>query len=91
MQPATPETERAPADLARVEAVAAAIKSLVPGSPARAAEDVRASAEAPSDMPNADAAAELRPDTASAVADDPNGGARRSLAQKMRAWLGRAA
>lgn len=91
MQPATPETERAPADLARVEAVAAAIKSLVPGSLAPAAEDARASAEAPSDMPNADAAAELRPDTASAAADEPNGGARRSLAQKMRAWLGRAA
>lgn len=76
--------ERVPADLERVEAVAAAIKSLVPS----AAEAVTQAAHQGEDAPKPEA--ELQ-DSATAGADASDGRGRRSLAQKMRAWLGRAA
>ncbi|MGJ5206827.1 NUDIX domain-containing protein [Bradyrhizobium sp. HKCCYLR20261] len=74
--------ERVPEDLERVEAVAAAIKSLVPAP----AENSRPTADAPM----SDAESESQ-DSARGEADAPDGRGRRSLAQKMRAWLGRAA
>ncbi|WP_315725672.1 MULTISPECIES: NUDIX hydrolase [unclassified Bradyrhizobium] len=86
-----PPTERVPADLERIEAVAAAIKSLVPAPSEPAAEGSRQSEATPhSDAPHPDLEAELQ-DGATAATDAPDGGGRRSLAQKMRAWLGRAA
>ncbi|BAM87929.1 putative NUDIX hydrolase [Bradyrhizobium oligotrophicum S58] len=86
-QPEEPETKRGPADLERIEAVAAAIKSLVP-SPAVPQAEGRGLGERQTDMPNADAETAPRED---ADADAQDGPPRRSLAQKMRAWLGRAA
>jgi 8-oxo-dGTP diphosphatase len=76
--------ERAPADLERIEAVAAAIKSLVP---APAAEGRGQSEDPSSAAPKPDTEPELQ----DIATDAPDGGGRRSLAQKMRAWLGRAA
>ncbi|MGJ5132668.1 NUDIX domain-containing protein [Bradyrhizobium oligotrophicum] len=84
-------SEREPADLERIEAVAAAIKSLVPS---KAAPDAESSPnkDRPSDVPNAGSeAAAPREDVAAADAEALDGAPRRSLAQKMRAWLGRAA
>ncbi|WP_257169405.1 NUDIX domain-containing protein [Bradyrhizobium sp. SRS-191] len=78
--------ERVPADLERIEAVAAAIKSLVPAPAETAAEGSRPS----EDVTKPDAEAEPQ-DSASAASDVTDGRSRRSLAQKMRAWLGRAA
>ncbi|CCD86900.1 putative NUDIX hydrolase (modular protein) [Bradyrhizobium sp. ORS 285] len=83
-EPAAPE--RVPADLERVEAVAAAIKSLVPS----AAEPVAQAGQQSEDAPKPESEAEPQ-DGASAEVDSPDGRGRRSLAQKMRAWLGRAA
>ncbi|NPV20820.1 NUDIX domain-containing protein [Bradyrhizobium aeschynomenes] len=86
-----PPTERVPADLERIEAVAAAIKSLVPAPSEPAAEGSRQSEATPHpDTPHPDLEAELQ-DGATTATDAPDGGGRRSLAQKMRAWLGRAA
>ncbi|MGY3447743.1 NUDIX domain-containing protein [Bradyrhizobium sp. USDA 4353] len=78
--------ERVPADLERVEAVAAAIKSLVPS----AAEPVAEYGQQSADALKPDTDVELQ-DGAIATSDAPDSGGRRSLAQKMRAWLGRAA
>lgn len=81
------DMKRGPADLERIEAVAAAIKSLVP-SPVTPQAQGSGLDERQTDMPNADAETAPRED---ADADAQDGQPRRSLAQKMRAWLGRAA
>ncbi|WP_316160333.1 NUDIX hydrolase [Bradyrhizobium sp. SZCCHNRI20481] len=89
-QPA--EAERVPEDVERVEAVVAAIKSLVPDHPATrggAAGAVPTRETGSSEPQPSDADRE--------AADDPVGNGtsagepRLTLAQKMRAWLGRAA
>ncbi|CCD99117.1 NUDIX domain-containing protein [Bradyrhizobium sp. STM 3809] len=85
-----PAADRAPADLERVAAVAAAIKSLLPSRDPAAAEGSLIHGGAPSDPPMSGAAAQSTPDSA-AAAETSDGSSRRSLAQKMRAWLGRAA
>ncbi|MGJ4948268.1 NUDIX domain-containing protein [Bradyrhizobium sp. HKCCYLS20291] len=87
-QPDAPE--RVPADLARIEAVAAAIKSLVPPPAAPAAESGRQSEDPSPAMPPADAGGASREHADAAATDAPDGRPR-TLAQKMRAWLGRAA
>ncbi|GLH78167.1 hypothetical protein SSBR45G_30760 [Bradyrhizobium sp. SSBR45G] len=78
------------AHVERVEAVAAAIKSLVPASAAADTDEKARSGIAPSESPNAGAGMAQRSDEAAAAGDGAEG-RRRSLAQKMRAWLGRAA
>ncbi|MGJ4900677.1 NUDIX hydrolase [Bradyrhizobium sp. HKCCYLS2058] len=79
--------EREPADLERIEAVAAAIKSLLP-TPVAPDADVSRQSEDGLD-PGAEA---MPPEDAAAVDDEAQDGPRRrSLAEKMRAWLGRAA
>ncbi|MGJ5178393.1 NUDIX domain-containing protein [Bradyrhizobium oligotrophicum] len=78
------------ADVERVEAVAAAIKSLVPLT-APDADALEKRDDPPSDLPNPDAGAAPPEEQAAAAIDPPEDGPRRSLAQKMRAWLGRAA
>ena len=82
------EMERGPADLERIEAVAAAIKSLVPSPRASQLEGSGKSEERQTDVSNAEAGSAPREDADADAQDDPP---RRSLAQKMRAWLGRAA
>jgi len=89
---AEPTLERVPADVERVEAVVAAIKSLVPDRAATRSggADVPAVPETSSSAPersDADLPASVSPATDGPSEAEP----RLSLAQKMRAWLGRAA
>ncbi|MGC2776825.1 MAG: NUDIX hydrolase, partial [Bradyrhizobium sp.] len=89
-QPA--EAERVPEDVERVQAVVAAIKSLVPDRPATSGDAAGAvtTRETGSSEPQPS-------DADREAADDPAdngtsaGEPRLTLAQKMRAWLGRAA
>ena len=91
-QAAEPTPERVPADVERVEAVVAAIKSLVPDRAATRS----GRADVPS-APETSSAAPERSDADLPTADSPatagpsEAEPRLSLAQKMRAWLGRAA
>lgn len=84
-----PPAEVAPAardDVDRVQAVATEIKSMISGAKSAPAADVDAVAVDPVVQPSGDPAGEER--DGSDDPNDPDGAPRRSLAQKMRAWLG---
>ena len=95
-QPAAPASApgRVPADVERVEAVVAAIKSLVPDrSVPRADAATAGTSPAPQTAnPEPENPAPEHSEADGPGADNPSDGEpRRTLTQKMRAWLGRAA
>lgn len=84
-----PTAEVVPAardDVDRVQAVATEIKSMISGATPASAPRAEAAAMEPATPPS-DEFTDDEPDDP----NDPDGSPRRSLAQKMRAWLGRAA